>query len=89
MASFSARPANHDLTSTLGLWAETMAACQRMTPDGYDRRYEPDSPVLSVLRPVKIRTAVSTNEVPRLPRLFGTAEASGAMPEANSSPTSR
>lgn len=62
MVSFLARRANHDLKSTLGLWAEIAAACQRMTPDGYDRRHEPDSPVLNVLRPVEMRTAVSTNE---------------------------
>lgn len=62
MVSFSARRANHDLRSTLGLWAEIAAACHQMTPDGYDRRYEPNSPALNVLQPVKIRTAVLTNE---------------------------
>lgn len=50
MASFSARPANHDLKSALGLWAEIAAAYQRMTPDGYDRRYEPNFLVLMKMR---------------------------------------
>lgn len=89
MASLSARRASHDLRSALRLWAETVAACQRMTPDGYDRRYEPDSPVLSVLRPVEMRTTLSTNEGPRLPCSFGTADESRVIREGIPRPTWR
>lgn len=89
MASLSARRASHDLRSALRLWAETVAACQRMTPDGYDRRYEPNFPVLNVLRPVKMRTVLPTNDVPRLPYAFGIADGSRVMPEARPRPTWR
>lgn len=82
MASFSARRVNHDLKSTLGLWAATVAACQWMTPDGYDRRYETDAPARDVLWLVKMRIVVPTNEVLRLPSLFETADGSRVMPEA-------
>jgi hypothetical protein len=89
VASFWAPRASHDLRSALRLWAETVASCQRMTPDGYDRRYEPDSPVLIVLRPVKMRTALPTNDVPRLPYAFGIADGSRVMPETSPRPTWR